>query len=158
MPKPPITLGKRAAEIPPRPKGSVYPPPFKPAVEGRTKRPLGDAFGLRNFGVNLTTLAPGAATALLHRHHVSDEFVYVLEGRPTLETEEGRQALSPGMCVGFPANGVAHRLINETDAEVVLIEIGDRLPGDAADYPENDLAVRHDGEGWVFSHKDGTPY
>ena len=127
-------------------------------VDGRVKRALGDAFGLRNLGVNLTTLAPGAATALLHRHSVSDELVYVLEGRPMLVTEEGRQQLEPGMCVGFAAGGLGHHIVNESDEPATLIEIGDRLPGDQGEYPEDDLAASHDGERWVFTRKDGTPY
>ena len=69
-----------AAEAPPRAKPSNYPPLLAERVKGRTKRVLGDLFGLKNFGVNLTTVAPGSCSALLHRHTRQDEFVYVLEG------------------------------------------------------------------------------
>src|SRR3954464_16086488 len=92
-----------AAEAPPRRKPSNYPPPFAARMAGREKRPLGDLFGLANFGVNLTRLAPGAVSSLRHAHSRQDELVYVLEGNPTLHTDEGMTALSPGMCAGFPA-------------------------------------------------------
>ena len=148
-----------AAESPPRTKPSNYPEPFFTRMAKREKRPLGDRFGLTNFGVNLTRLAPGGESALLHRHSRQDEFVYILEGAPTLVTDEGEVQLAPGMCAGFPAGGVAHQLVNPSGADVVYLEIGDRTPGDEGSYPRDDIAAAlgPDG-GWVFTHKDGTPY
>jgi uncharacterized cupin superfamily protein len=120
---------------------------------------LGDAFGLRSFGVNQTRLLPGGISALHHRHAKQDEFVYVLEGAPTLVTDDGEFAMHPGMCVGFPGGGTAHHLENRTDRDVVLLEVGDRLPGDACTYPNDDLqAVMGDDGRWQFLHKDGRGY
>jgi uncharacterized cupin superfamily protein len=155
--RPPVAVV--AAEASPRTKPSNYPPEFAARMAGREKRALGDVFGLANFGVNLTRLAPGASSALRHAHTVQDEFVYVLSGHPTLHTDAGRTRLAPGMCAGFRAGtGDGHRLVNETDDEVTYLEIGDRLPGDAATYPDDDLlAVMRDGL-WVFTRRDGTPY
>lgn len=158
MRKPPLTQALRAEDVPVRAKGSVYPAAFQNRVAGRSKRQLGNAFGLRNFGVNLTELAPGAESALLHRHSKQDEFVYVLEGRLTLRTDAGEQELLPGMCAGFPAAGAAHHLINRSDAVARYLEIGDRTAGDEGTYPEDDLAVREEGGVWVFRHKDGRSY
>jgi uncharacterized cupin superfamily protein len=128
-------------------------------MAGREKRPLGERFGLTNFGVNLTRLAPGAVSALRHAHSKQDEFVYVLQGYPTLHTDEGRTPLHPGMCAGFKAGtGNGHHLINDTSEDVVYLEVGDRTPGDEGSYPDDDLkAVLVDGK-WMFAHKDGTPY
>ena len=95
----------RAAEAPLRARASGYPADLAARVAGREKRPLGDLFGLGVFGVNLTRLAPGAWSALHHRHTRQDEFIYVLEGTPTLITDAGATPLSPGMCAGFPAGG-----------------------------------------------------
>lgn len=149
----------RAADVPVDTSPSAYPEVFRPRVAGRDKRRLGNFFGLANFGVNLTRLAPGASSALRHAHAVQDEFIYVLEGRPTLHTDAGRTQLEPGMCAGFKGgNGDAHCLVNESGEEVVYLEIGDRLPGDAATYPDDDLMAAF-GEGrWHITHKDGTPY
>jgi uncharacterized cupin superfamily protein len=128
-------------------------------MSGREKRQLGDLFGLTNFGVNLTHVAPNAVSALRHAHTRQDEFIYILQGHPTLHTDEGRTQLSPGMCAGFKARtGNGHRLVNETDEEVVYLEIGDRTPGDEVSYPDDDLkALLVDGT-WRFVHRDGTPY
>ena len=148
-----------AAEVPARTKPSVYPEPFASRMVGREKHPLGDLFGLTNFGVNLTRLAPNAVSALRHAHTKQDEFVYILQGRPILHTDEGRTQLSPGMCAGFKAGtGNGHRLINETTEEVVYLEVGDRTPGDEGSYPDDDLkALLVEGK-WKFVHKDGEPY
>ncbi|HEY1959536.1 MAG TPA: cupin domain-containing protein [Polyangiaceae bacterium] len=154
-PKPVAIL---AAEAPPRTKPSNYPEPFASRMKGREKRPLGDLFGLKNFGVNLTRLAPNASSALRHAHSKQDEFVYVLEGRPTLHTGAGKTRLAPGMCAGFSAGGDAHRLINETTDDVVYLEIGDRTPGDEGSYPDDDIRAELVGGAWRFVHKDGTPY
>lgn len=148
-----------ARDVPARTRSSNYPEPFFSRMAGRSKRQLGDAFGLANFGVNLTELAPGEESALLHRHSRQDEFVYILEGTPTLVTETGDALMSPGMCAGFPACGVAHHLQNRSDSVVVYLDIGDRRPGDSAEYPDDDIRAELDDSGqWVFTHKDGSPY
>ena len=149
----------RAADAPPRTKPSNYPEPFASMMGGRLKRPLGELFNLSNFGVNLTRLAPHAVSALRHAHTRQDEFIYVLQGRPVLRTDEGRTQLEPGMCAGFKAgtdNG--HQLMNESDEDVVYLEVGDRTPGDAASYPDDDLQATLVHGVWKFAHKDGTPY
>jgi uncharacterized cupin superfamily protein len=128
-------------------------------MAGREKRPLGDPFGLVAFGVNLTRLRPGARSALLHRHTVQDEFVFVLEGEVTLVTGSGEVVLRPGMCAGFPAAGAAHHLVNRSGDDVVYLEVGSRARGDAATYPEDDLQAVLGPDGrWRFAHKDGSPY
>ena len=148
-----------AADAPVRAKATRYPEPFAARMAGRRKQPLGDLFGLANFGVNLTTLAPGAVSALRHAHSRQDEFVFVLSGHPTLRTDAGRTILSPGMCAGFKAgSGNAHHLVNETEKPVVFLEVGDRTPGDEGTYPDDDIAAAHANGAWVFTHKDGSPY
>ena len=128
-------------------------------MRGREKRQLGDVFGLQNFGVNLTRLAPGAVSSLRHAHSRQDEFVYVLSGCPTLVTDEGASLLEPGMCAGFAAGGSnAHHLINRSDEDVVYIEVGDRLPNDVVTYPDDDIrALRDEAAQLMFSRKNGEP-
>ena len=147
-----------AATVPPRARQSNYPEPFRSRMRNREKRALGDHFGLKNFGVNLTRLYPGGESALLHRHSKQDELVYILEGEPTLVTDDGEVPLRPGVCTGFPAGGVAHQIVNRTDRDVVYLEIGDRTPGDVGTYPADDLVATDVDGRWVFSHKDGTSY
>ena len=148
-----------ASEVPARTKPSAYPEPFASRMAGREKRPLGDLFGLTNFGVNLTRLAPNAVSALRHAHTKQDEFIYILQGHPTMHTDEGRTRLAPGMCAGFMAGtGNGHCLINETTEEVVYLEVGDRTPGDEGSYPDDDLKALFVEGKWKFVHKNGTPY
>jgi uncharacterized cupin superfamily protein len=149
-----------AAEAPPRATPSIYPDQFGARVAGREKRPLGDLFGLANFGVNLTRLAPGAASALRHAHSHQDEFIYIVSGAPTLVTDAGETPLRPGMCAGFKAGtGDGHHLVNRTDEEVVYLEVGDRSAGDVVNYPDDDLVAVLDTEGKRrFRRKNGAPY
>ena len=142
----------------PATSSSAYPEPFASQVGGRSKAKLGDAFGLANFGVNLTRLAPGAKSALFHCHTKQDEFIYILAGHPTLYLGEREIRLSPGECVGFAAGGEGHQLVNQSDAEVSFLEIGDRTPGDAVSYPNDDLAATAIDGKWAFTHKDGSRY
>lgn len=152
-------LAVEAASVPPRTKPSNYPEPFFSRMAKREKRPLGDIFGLKTFGVNLTRLAPGGESALLHRHSKQEEFVYILEGEPTLVTDAGETVLRPGLCAGFPAAGLAHQLVNHTGSDVLYLEIGDRSAGDIGSYPVDDLRAALDGDGrWVFTRKDGSAY
>src|ERR1700760_4687905 len=90
-----------ATQAPVRKTRSNYPEAFVARLGERIKQPLGDLFGLTVFGVNLTTLPPGAMSALRHAHTAQDEFVYILEGTPTLITDAGETLLNPGMCAGF---------------------------------------------------------
>ena len=132
-----------ALEVPLRTKPSLYPEPFASRMEGREKRQLGEFFGLTNFGINLTRLKPKAISALRHAHSKQDEFMYILRGNPTLQTNEGRTQLSPGMCIGFPAGkDNANNLVNETLEDVLYLEIGDRTLGDKAVYPDDDIQAK----------------
>ena len=154
----PVAIFSDQAEL--RRKSSNYPEPFASRMSGREKRPLGDIFGLNNFGVNLTRLSPQAVSALRHAHSRQDEFIYVLAGRPTLITDEGDTELAPGMCAGFQASsGNGHMIVNRTTEEAVYLEVGDRSIGDAVDYPDDDLKAITDTSGnRGFTHKDGLPY
>lgn len=159
MPQKKFPPALNAIDVPPRTAVSFYPEPFASRMAGRQKRQLGEFFGLKNFGVNLTHLAPNSMSSLRHAHARQDEFVYIVQGNPTLHTNEGSQRLAPGMCVGFPAGtGDAHHLHNETTAEVLYLEIGDRTAGEEVTYPDDDIQiVQRDGK-MAYVHKDGRPY
>jgi uncharacterized cupin superfamily protein len=148
-----------ASEVPARSKKTIYPDVFAARVAGREKRPLGDFFGLQNFGVNLTRLEPGSESALRHAHEKQDEFIYILEGTPTLVTDAGEQQLEPGMCAGFRAGtGDAHHLVNRSASDALYLEIGDRTPTESVTYPDDDLKVVWAEGGWRVSRKDGSSY
>jgi len=140
--------------------GTNYPAQFSAAVAGRSKRRLGDALGLGIFGVNLTTLEPGAQSALRHWHSAQDEFIYMVEGELVLVTDGGEQVLRPGMCAGFPAGKPdGHHLINRSGRDAVYLEVGDRTKNDAVTYPDNNIHAPATSDGSRrLTKKDGTPY
>jgi len=140
-------------------EGTNYPDAYKPRVAGRAKRRLGDALGLTSFGVNLTTIKPGAGSALRHWHSHEDEFIYIVSGELVLVTNAGEQVLTPGMCAGFPAGKAdGHCLVNRTGRDAAYLEIGDRDPQDDVAYPDDDLKAIGTPQGRKMTRKDGTPY
>ena len=148
----PITL--------PESNATSYPEPYRSGDQQRWNRRLGDHAGLRNFGVNFTRIVPGGQSSHRHAHTRQDEFIYVLQGDVELETNTGVQRLRSGMCVGFPAGtGNAHRFVNRSGEDVLLLMVGDRTPGDEVLYPDIDMhdRMQEDG-GHTFTRRDGTPY
>ena len=138
-----------------------YPPPFDRVVVGRERKRLGNAAGLDQFGVNLTTLKPGAASALRHWHEQEDEFVYVLEGELVLIEDGGETVLKPGDAAGFKANdAIGHHLVNKSNRDAVYLEVGTRSNHERAHYsdPHVDLMVVRDDKGFRYTHKNGEPY
>ncbi len=123
------------------------------------RQPLGNAGGLTQFGVNLTRLKPGAASAHRHWHEVEDELVYVLEGELVLVEDEGETMLRAGDAATFKA-GVAngHHLVNRSTRDAVLLEIGTRSPHERVVYSDVDLMGEKTEQGYRFSHKSGKPY
>jgi len=136
-----------------------YPDPWGAATQGREKTALGDVAGLTQFGVNLTRLTPGAASALRHWHEAEDEFVYVLEGEIMLIEDGGATVLHPGDAAGFKAglsNG--HQLVNKSQRDALYLEVGTRAKRERAHYSDVDLVYDRDASGFRFSRRSGEPY
>jgi uncharacterized cupin superfamily protein len=144
----------------PESNATSYPEKFRADNSRRWNRRLGDHVGLKNFGVNLTRIEPGAQSSARHTHTKQDEFVWVMSGEVVLETNQGAQTLGPGMCAGFPAgSGNAHRFINRTTKDAVVLVIGDRTPFDEVSYPDIDNHAKAGADGrYVHTRKDGTPH
>jgi uncharacterized cupin superfamily protein len=144
----------------PETNATSYPEPFRAANQRRWNRRLGDHAKLRNFGVNLTRIVPGGQSSHRHAHTRQDEFIYVLEGEVVLESNAGAEMLRAGMCAGFPAGtGNAHRFVNRSARDVLLLVVGDRTAGDEVAYPEIDMRGRMGADGkYSFTRRDGTPY
>jgi uncharacterized cupin superfamily protein len=139
---------------------SGYPQSYRARVLPRSKRRLGDAFGLTRIGINYTTLPPGKESALRHWHTHEDEFLYVLEGEVVLRTGAGEQLLSAGMCAGFAA-GIedGHQLVNRSERAAVYLEISNRDGTDTAHYsdPDVDLVWNAPAGRGRFTRRDGSP-
>ena len=138
---------------------SAYPGAFEKVTQGREKMVLGDVVGLTQFGVNLTRLRPGAASAHRHWHETEDEFVYILEGEATLIENGGETVLKAGDCAGFKANDSnAHCLVNKTQRDVLFLEVGTRAARDTVTYSDVDMRLERNGSDRRYLHKSGEPY
>lgn len=138
--------------------GTFYPDEMKGRSDGRIKQRIGDACGITHYGVNKTTLPPGASSALRHWHQNEDEFIYVLEGELTVVSDAGEQVLSPGMAAGFPAGKPdAHCYMNKSDKPAVVLEVGDRVSEDEITYPFDDLHLSKKPGNHQYYNKKGEP-
>src|SRR6516162_5467599 len=77
-----------------------YPKEFASVISGREKQRIGDAVALTQFGVNITRIKAGSASALRHWHEQEDEFIYMLEGELVLG-ERGRDRAQARGCRGL---------------------------------------------------------
>ncbi|MGE0410092.1 MAG: cupin domain-containing protein [Amphiplicatus sp.] len=140
---------------------TIYPEAYAKVVKGRSKKQLGEAGGLTQFGVNLTRLKPGAASAHRHWHRNEDEFIYILEGEATLIEDDGETPLRAGDCAAFKAGAVlGHHLVNRSSRDAVILEVGSRAEDEVVTYtdPEVDLLVVKERGRWTARHRNGTPY
>lgn len=137
--------------------GSSYPLHLSMYLKGRSRRLLGSALGLRNFGVNLLRFEPGSWSSQRQWHLTQDEFIYVFEGEVVLITDEGERVLGPGMTAGSPAGAAnGHRLVNWRGGAV--LEVGDRSPGDVGVDPDIDMQARMKAPAYEFTRKDGSSF
>lgn len=141
----------------PEVRGSGYPAPFNAPCAGRLRQRLGEAGGLKDFGVNLMRVPPGGWSSQRHWHSHEDEFVYVVAGELVLVEDAGETLLRAGECAAFPKNsGDGHHLINRTDAMAVYLEMGWRWPADVTTCSDIDMmSANADGR---FVHENGDPY
>jgi uncharacterized cupin superfamily protein len=147
------------ASIPVRRGSSAYPKDLREPVEGRERRALGDAGGLTQFGVNLTRLMAGSASSLRHWHEVEEEMVYILEGELVLVEDDGETVLKAGDAAAFkPGVANGHHLVNRSDRDALLLEIGMRPDRDVVHYADVDLVCHYDGEQDRFTRRSGEPY
>ena len=139
--------------------GSIYPAPFRAVSEARARQALGDAGGLTQFGVNLTRLPPGAATAQRHWHEAEDELVFVVSGELVLIEEASETPLRAGEAAAFKAGHAdGHHLVNRSAGDAVVLEIGSRAEVERGHYPDIDLVYEKQGGAVRFTDKAGAPY
>ncbi len=145
------------AKIPPQ-RIASYPKEFAPVIAGREKQRIGDAVGLTQFGVNITRIKAGSASALRHWHEQEDEFIYVLEGELVLQENDGETVLKTGDAAGFKAgSGIAHCLVNRTERDAVYLEVGTRAKSERVHYADVDFMMERDASGRRYFRKSGEP-
>jgi uncharacterized cupin superfamily protein len=102
-------------------------------------RAIGKAAGLLRIGLHVERLEPGHRTSLPHAEEDEEEFVYVLEGRVDAWIDGELWPMEAGDLAAFPAGtGIAHTIINNSDATAVLLVGGERAKSDSRIvYPRN---------------------
>ncbi len=138
--------------------GASYPPPYDEPCMERTRKRLGLAGGLTEFGVSLLTLPAGGWSSQRHWHSHEDEFVFVVEGEVTLVTDAGEERLVAGDCAAFKAGDPdGHHLVNRSACAAVVLEVGNSdFPRDRCVYPDADM-LAEPGEDH-YRRRDGSPY
>ena len=136
-----------------------YPKPFDAVVTGRARQRIGNAIGLDQFGVNICRLPPGVASSQRHWHSNEDEFVYVLDGEVVLIEDDGETILTAGEAAGWKAGAPnGHCLVNRSDRDALILEVGSRASSENAIYSDIDMQVVREGTTSRYLHKNGEPY
>jgi uncharacterized cupin superfamily protein len=133
-----------------------------PIDHGRFQGRRKDLGGER-LSCGLWTLPPGKRSFPLHKHHVTEEAMYVLSGRAKVRTTDGEHAIGPGDYVSFPAGGVAHQLVNDGEEELVYVAMSALQGADIVEYPDSKkVAARTgpppNGKRFIFNEKDQADY
>lgn len=137
--------------------GSSYPEPYATEMGNRAWQSLGDAGGLKQFGVRMMIMQPGSKSSLRHWHEVEDEFVMVTQGELVLVQDQGETIVRPGDCAAFAAGDTnGHHFLNRSDSEARFLVVGTRVTRDVCTYSDVDLRVEIDGDKDTFTRKDGT--
>ena len=100
---------------------------------------LGPDLGAKELGTTVYELPPGQAVCPYHYEYAEEEWLLVLEGRPTLRHPEGSDELQQWDVVCFPIGPEgAHGIRNETEEPVrVLMWSNVRYPAVTV-YPDSD--------------------
>ncbi len=152
------TTTRQISDLPVR-SSTIYPDVMANEIRGRTSIGLGNAFGLDQFGANITILPPGVWSSQRHAHTVEDELLIALEGEMVIVDNHGRHPFRSGMVAGFKAgSGNAHHVVNESDKTARFLVIGTRSQTESIDYADVDMkAVKTNGT-FLVTRKDGTPF
>ena len=119
-----------------------------PLGEGKseiTMTMLARTAGLKRVGVNMGRVPPGKEAFVYHRHHIEEEWVYILEGVAVSDIEGAKEKVGPGDFIAYPA-GVAHNLENTGDADLVYLMGGEQSAVELADFPRHGKRLMRAGE------------
>jgi uncharacterized cupin superfamily protein len=99
----------------------------------------GPQLGAQRTGVSVYELPPGQAVCPYHYEYGEEEWVLVLEGRPSLRTPDGTEQLAPFDLAFFPRGPQgAHQLRNDSDATARIVMWSEVVVPTATVYPDSD--------------------
>jgi uncharacterized cupin superfamily protein len=116
------------------------------------------------LSAGLWELPPGKRSFPMHKHHVTEEAMYVISGRAKIRTPDGETAIGPGDYVSFLAGGPAHQLVNDGTEPLVYLAFGVNSAGvDIVEYPDSgkiacSIGTGPDRKRFMFRAKDTVDY
>lgn len=124
---------------------------------------LGDidgTIGTTQIGATLHVVPAGKTAWPYHRHHGNDEIFFVLSGTGEYRVGERRLPIKQGDCIGAPAGGEAHQIVNSSDDELRYIAFANHGRADVIEYPDSgriavDIAHGNDKEPMSIFSADG---
>lgn len=100
---------------------------------------FGPSIGAVKLGASIYELPPGQSICPYHYEYPEEEWLIVLEGRPTLRHPQGEDELEQGDVVCFPEGPEgAHKVTNRTDETAKVLMFSTRTNPAVAVYPDSD--------------------
>jgi uncharacterized cupin superfamily protein len=134
-----------------------FPDGFRPGIAR-----LGRVVGATKTGISVYELPPGQAIGPYHYENPEDEWLLVLEGRPTLRHPGGEDELEPWDVVFFPPGpDGAHMVRNDTDSTARVLMFSDVSKVAATVYPDSDkiaIWTGNDDDDLVVQRTSGVGY
>ena len=114
-----------------------------------------DRFGLTRIGIHHQRLRPGHRSCFPHAESKEEEFVFILDGEADACVDGWLHRVKEGDAIAFPAGtGISHNFINNGDADLRMMVIGQRrVPGNRLFYPRH-VAYR---DRWVDDWWNDAP-
>lgn len=93
--------------------------------------------GLTGLGAMLHVVPAGKTAWPYHRHLGKDELFLVLSGSGEYRVGDRRLPIKAGDCIGAPAGGEAHQIINSSADELRYIAFANHGQADVMEYPDS---------------------
>jgi uncharacterized cupin superfamily protein len=100
---------------------------------------LGAEWGARRTSATVWELPPGQAVCPYHYEYGEEEWLLVLDGRPSVRTPDGTRELAPDELAFFPTGPAgAHQVRNDGDAVAHVVMWSEVVWPTATVYPDSD--------------------
>jgi len=96
----------------------------------------GPLIGSTGLGCTLTVIPAGKRAFPFHRHHVTDELVYILSGTGEYRMDDSNMPLRPGDLIAAPAGKEAHQIVNTSSGELRFLAFSTMSEFDVVEYPD----------------------
>jgi uncharacterized cupin superfamily protein len=123
---------------------------------------LGPLLDATKIGATIYELGPGQSNCPYHYEYGCEEWLLVVEGRPTIRHPGGEDELEPGDLVCFPEGPEgAHKVTNGTEESVRVMILSTKGDPAAAVYPDSDkigIWTGNDADQLIVRRESGVDY